>query len=153
EAVLRGLFRVGAVACDEPGGPHRDGLMCSHELLVGGRVSPLRAGDELRLGHSGRPTTVAYTTGLSVWFHRGVELHGATCLVTGSSSGIGRATAAALVASGGEVFGSGVEDVDLSVPGAPARLAAAALDAHGRVDVLVNCAGAGQYGPVENADA
>jgi short-subunit dehydrogenase len=88
-----------------------------------------------------------------VWFHRGVELRGSVCLVTGASSGIGRATAAALLASGAEVFASGLEDVDLTVPGAPGRLAAAALDAHGRVDVLVNCAGAGQYGAVEDADA
>jgi len=88
-----------------------------------------------------------------VWFHRPVELRGSVCLVTGASSGIGRATAAALGASGAAVFGSGLDDLDLAVPSAPARLAAVALDAHGRVDVLVNCAGAGQYGPVEDADA
>ena len=88
-----------------------------------------------------------------MWFHRGVELRGSVCLVTGASSGIGRATAAALVAAGAEVFASGLEDLDLAVQGAPARLAAAALAAHGRVDVLVNCAGAGQYGAVEDADA
>jgi short-subunit dehydrogenase len=73
--------------------------------------------------------------------------------VTGATSGIGRATAAALAASGATVFASGLEDLDLAVSGAPARLAAAALDQHGRVDVLVNCAGAGQYGAVEDADA
>ena len=88
-----------------------------------------------------------------MWFHRGVELRGSVCLVTGASSGIGRATAAALAASGAAVFASGLEDLDLSEPGAPARLAAAALDAHGRVDVLVNCAGAGQFGAVEDAHA
>jgi short-subunit dehydrogenase len=82
-----------------------------------------------------------------------VELRGSVCLVTGASSGIGRATAAALAASGAAVFASGLEDLDLSEPGAPARLAAAALDAHGRVDVLVNCAGAGQFGAVEDAHA
>ena len=37
---------------------------------------------------------------------------------------------------------------DLATPGGAKRLAAAALEAHGQVDVLVNAAGNGLYGPV-----
>jgi short-subunit dehydrogenase len=88
-----------------------------------------------------------------VWFHRRVELRGSVCLVTGATSGIGRATVGALAAAGATVVPSGLEDLDLTAPGAPARLAAEAVARHGRVDVLVNCAGAGHYGPVEEADA
>lgn len=84
-----------------------------------------------------------------VWFHRHVELRGSLCLVTGATSGIGLATASALRAAGAEVVASGIEDADLSLPGAAARLAAGA----GAVDVLVNCAGIGHYGRVEDADA
>src|SRR6266511_226247 len=68
EAVLGSLFGVGGVAGDEPCGTEGDALVCAHEFLVSGRVSPLRAGDELRFGHSSRPTTAAYTPGLSTGF-------------------------------------------------------------------------------------
>jgi short-subunit dehydrogenase len=81
-----------------------------------------------------------------------MELRGAVCLVTGATAGIGRSTATALAAEGAEVVASGVEDLDLTAPGAPALLAARALERHGRVDVLVNCAGAGSFGSVEDAD-
>ena len=50
EPVLRGLLGVGLVAGDEVRGSECDCLMCSHDLLVCGRVACLRAGDELRLG-------------------------------------------------------------------------------------------------------
>src|SRR5206468_4176564 len=149
EAVLRSLLRVGGIAGDKPCGAKGDALVRAHELLVSGRVSPLGAGDELRFGHRGRPTTAAYTPGLRVWFHRRMELRGSVCLVTGATGGIGRATVAGLAGEGGDVVASGLEDVDLSLPGAAARLAAEA----GPVDVLVNCAGVGQYGPVHEADA
>ena len=86
---------------------------------------------------------------MRVWFHRRVELRGSVCLVTGATSGIGLATASALSAAGAQVVATGLEDADLSLPGAAARLTAQ-LDA---VDVLVNCAGIGQYGRVEDADA
>src|SRR5262249_45668654 len=79
----------------------------------------------------------------------GVELCGRRGPLTGATGGIGLATAAALRAAGAEVIASGLEDVDLSVPGAAVRLASSA----GAVDVLVNCAGAGHYGSVVEADA
>src|SRR5207244_786333 len=59
EAVLRGLLGVSGVPGDEPCGAKGDALVCVHEFLVSGGVSPLCAGDELRFGHSGRPTTAA----------------------------------------------------------------------------------------------
>jgi short-subunit dehydrogenase len=79
----------------------------------------------------------------------GVELQGSVCLVTGGTSGIGLATAAALRAAGAEVTATGEEDADLSQAGAAERVASRV----GSVDVLVNCAGIGAYGDVEGADA
>ena len=76
-------------------------------------------------------------------------MRGRLCLVTGATSGIGQATASALRAAGAEVIASGLEHVDLTTPGAAAALASRV----GTVDVLVNCAGAGHFGPVVDADA
>ncbi|ROP44981.1 SDR family NAD(P)-dependent oxidoreductase [Pseudokineococcus lusitanus] len=101
------------------------------------------------------------------------RLDGRTALVTGSTSGIGAAVAAALAAEGAHVLVSGrdagrgravVEDVraaggraDLlavDLAGSPEELrafAAAATDAlGGRVDVLVNNAGVYPVGPTED---
>ena len=97
------------------------------------------------------------------------ELAGKAALVTGSTSGIGRATAVALAARGATVLIHGrdadratrlLEQIeltgghgriviaDLSDPDAVARLAAEV----GRVDVLVNNAGAAWFGPSSELD-
>lgn len=71
-----------------------------------------------------------------------------TALVTGSTSGIGRAIAGALEARGHQVLGHGFRGPesatgritlreDLTLPGAGTRLADAALKTAGRVDILV----------------
>jgi 3-oxoacyl-[acyl-carrier protein] reductase len=90
-------------------------------------------------------------------------LNGRICLVTGASTGIGRAAALFLAEEGATVVASarsreplatlaeeiraagGAEPVmipaDFADPEAPSHLAAAALDQAGRIDVLVNNAG------------
>jgi NAD(P)-dependent dehydrogenase (short-subunit alcohol dehydrogenase family) len=75
-----------------------------------------------------------------------MELSGRACLVTGGASGIGAAVTAALEARGAEVLIGDREErahirVDLSRPGAAARMVAEAVERLGRLDVLVNNAG------------
>lgn len=92
-----------------------------------------------------------------------MQLTDAVALVTGSSSGIGRAVAAALADRGARVLVHGRDPgrttavaeqlgapglvADLADPAARDRLATEALAAYGRVDVLINNAGAGWSGP------
>ncbi len=74
------------------------------------------------------------------------------CVVTGSTGGIGREVARLLVAEGAHVVTCGRSDApglgeslhvmaDLADPAAPAELVAAAVQALGRLDVLVNNVG------------
>jgi NAD(P)-dependent dehydrogenase (short-subunit alcohol dehydrogenase family) len=72
------------------------------------------------------------------------------CLVTGSTSGIGLETARQLAAEGATVVTSGRSaegegalhvPADLSQPGEPERVVAAALERFGRLDCLVNNVG------------
>ncbi|WP_371573093.1 oxidoreductase [Streptomyces sp. NBC_01314] len=83
-------------------------------------------------------------------------------LVTGASSGIGKETARAFVAAGYEVIGTGrktsgltppagVTYLDLDVASDDSATAAVAevIDRFGRIDVLVNNAGMGSAGAVE----
>jgi len=92
-----------------------------------------------------------------------MRLNGAVCLVTGATSGIGRATAIQLARAGARVISvgrdaRGLEDivahtggpglrVDLADPGEVERTAEEAVEAFGRVEVLVNNAGEGFAGP------
>jgi short-subunit dehydrogenase len=98
-----------------------------------------------------------------------VDIAGRAALVTGASSGIGRATAAELARRGARVLVHGRDpartaDVarvvggtpllaDLADPGAADDLAARAVEVHGRVDVLVAGAGVGLSAPFTSMDS
>jgi 3-oxoacyl-[acyl-carrier protein] reductase len=72
-------------------------------------------------------------------------LRDTVCLVTGSTGGIGLATANLLRAEGATVVTTGRSggdvEVDLALPGEPERAVAETIARHGRLDVLVNNVG------------
>jgi NAD(P)-dependent dehydrogenase (short-subunit alcohol dehydrogenase family) len=106
----------------------------------------------------------------------GSALAGQRALVAGAASGMGRATAIALAASGAEVVVSDIREEaleetataierqagravatlvvgDLSDADAVARIVAAAVDALGGLTTLVNCAGIAHFQGADGADA
>ncbi|MDA0563519.1 SDR family oxidoreductase [Streptomonospora sp. S1-112] len=95
---------------------------------------------------------------------------GRVAIVTGAGSGIGRATAIALARAGARVLGVGrrpealqataaqhpgieIHPADLRSAHAPAEVAEAAVAAWGRIDLLVNNAGATAMMPLADTEA
>jgi NAD(P)-dependent dehydrogenase (short-subunit alcohol dehydrogenase family) len=98
-----------------------------------------------------------------------VELAGAVVIVTGASSGIGAATARLLHAAGAhpvlaarrtdrldalsaDLDGALAITADVTVGADVRRISDLALDRHGRIDALVNNAGASLHGPLDQLD-
>ncbi len=86
-----------------------------------------------------------------------------TVFITGASSGMGKTTAGYLTRKGYKVYGtsrnpakhSGLSfplvKMDLTDPGSIQRAVATVLEKEGKIDVLINNAGRGMIGPVEES--
>jgi NAD(P)-dependent dehydrogenase (short-subunit alcohol dehydrogenase family) len=75
-------------------------------------------------------------------------LEGRVAFVTGSASGIGAEVARLFRDEGAEVVGFDRADGDVRVPADVERAVGGACDRHGRIDVVVNCAGVREIGDV-----
>ena len=96
-----------------------------------------------------------------------MDIAGSTALVTGASSGIGRAVVLALARNGAHIVGLGrdwpalqslagssgatVLQVDLESTLELTRFVEETLSDLPPIDILVNCAGSGRYGPLADS--